>query len=300
MRENDAEAQLTLYEVDEVSKDAEVLLQTPDGKPIVVRQTVGKGSVITVLGPSYLATMGDATQGFFNWLARENRRSLSYLIDQVTDEEEKDLIVSRDLGSQRVALCNYWRRYDMTPRLTLHDELGNKATVERIDVFDVHGPAASWRSTAQVRKRLCTWVSLPSHSMGIVRYDEPGKQDKDTFAFTWRAIKTQNFYATFDQVSSTTRRVGPVQVHTTRDPMAETGTQPTEAAVRSWIEMHVLDCPAGKWRVEIEVCDEKGKVIRTNTMDAMVNNGDGLVLDRDAAGYLFGGWTMKLSATRSG
>lgn len=300
MLENDGPSQVTIYAAEEVLDSAEVLLKTPEGRPVVVRQAVGNGSVITVLGPSYLAAMGDFAQGFFNWIARENRRSLSYRIDQVTGEEEKDLIVSRDLGRQRVALCNYWRRYDMTPRLTLQDEPGDEATVERIDVYDVHGQAASWRSTAQVRRQLCTWVSLPSHSMGIVRYEEPGEQDRNTLAFTWRAIKTQNFYASLDQVSSTTRRVGPVEVLTTRDSMAETGTQPTEASVRSWIDMRVLDCPAGQWRVEIEVCDEKGKMIRTNTLDATVKDGSDLSLGRDVVGYMFGGWTMKLLARQSG
>ncbi len=288
---------LSLYVVDRLSDGAETLVQTPDGHPVVVRHSVGQGSVVTVLGPSYSAALGHFSQCFFNWLAEENRSALSYCIDRVTPEESKDLLVYRDLGRKRVALCNYWRRFDMTPRLTLHDKPTDGPTVERIDVYDVEGLAASWQSPAQVRDQWQTWVSLPSHSIGVVRY-EPSN-DEHTMRFTWRAIRSQHLYATFDNVSSTTRRIGPVEVHTTRDTMSDRGTQPIEPDVRTWIELRVLDCRPGSWDLSVEVRDAHGNLMRTNTKAVKVAAGEPLVLPSDVTGHMFDDWQMNLWARKS-
>ena len=291
------DAQLHLYSVDKVAEGADVLVRAPGGEPVVVRHAVGSGSVVTVLGPSYSAALGAFAQGFFNWLARENRGALSYRVDAVTPEEARDLIVYRDTGRRRVALCNYWRRFDMTPRIRLRDAPAATATVERIDVWDVEGLAASWQSPARKREAFETWASLPAHSVGVVRYEDG--DDENGFRFTWRAIRTQHFYASFDLTSSTTRRVGPVEVHTTRDAMHEKGTQPEEPDVRCWIDVRILDCPVGRWSVGVEVRDAEGGKVRSKQFDAEVAAGEALVIGPDVAGDLLGGWFVTLSGRRA-
>ena len=207
-----------------------------------------------------------------------------------------DAGLHRDLGSKRIALCNSWRRYDMTPRLILCDEAQEASTVEKIDVYDVEGLASSWQSPAKCRDTWETWLTLPVYSLGLVRYEE--NNEDDVFEFTWRVIRSQNLYATFDNTSATTRRVGPMEIHTTRDRMHHEGTQPEEPDVRSWIEARFLDCPSGNWNVEVRVYDAEHREIRTMQYQSHVKEGAALIVPEDVIGDLFGGWFVTLRGSK--
>ena len=285
-----------LYPVGRLAESTDALVSTPQGQAVITHHAVGQGSVLTVLGPSYTAALGHFTQQFFDWLAHENRQVLSYRLRNITPLEARDLIVHRDLGSKRIALCNSWRRYDMTPRVTLRDEALDTLTVEKIDVYDVEGLAASWQSPAKCRDTWETWVTLPVYSLGLVRYEENNEQG--FFEFTWRVIRSQNFYATFDNTSATTRRVGPMEIHTTRDRMHREGTQPEEPDVRSWIEARFLECPSGNWNVAVRVCDAEQKEIRSMQYQDHVKEEAALIVPRDVIGDLFGGWFVTLRGSK--
>ena len=149
----------------------EVVLATDEGRPICVRQTHGDGAAYLFLGPSYRATVGSAAEALYHCLARDNRRRLRYRVSNTTEEEAKDLLVTRDRDRLRVVLTNYWIRHDMHPVVTLPDAPGAGEYVETWAIHDAQGCVAQVEVPSRGFELFRPSTVLPTRTTACVTYE---------------------------------------------------------------------------------------------------------------------------------
>lgn len=276
---------IATYRIRRLAGDAKVIITADKKIPVCVYKPQGKGGVYTVLGPSYYAALKEYMEVFFKQIAEHNLQTLSYTIDRVTDEERKDLVVYRDYERARMALINYWCRYDITPRLSLKDVKAGRY-VQRIDVYGCRGKIAGVMMPSRRITEFTTEVTLRIRSAAVVSYE---KGDSKDFRFEYQVMEIDKIFAFYELTCQPIERFGNVWVKTIRG-------EAKDYMYDTWamLEIEIGGLPRGRWSFEARVFDNKGKLktrrrfLEASTMRKM------LKLDKDLLGKVYTDWRIEI------
>lgn len=251
-------------------------------KPLAVMNPIGKGSVVTVLGPNYQLGLGQAHDMFFDVIARKTGMRTSYRVDGINHDEWRNLLVMRDTYKKRVVLVNYLPSYEMEPTVRLTDRPGRKKVVENITTYNPSGHRIKITMPARTMDAYQTTVSLPNHNVAIIHYDNATPQwctDRFRLEYTLGA-EDANTHSSFRLGSVVLNCFAQDDNHTVR---------------RYSISIEAGNIPEGQWLVTYNVRHVRRRV---KTGKLRIHSSEVLHIQPDVFGIMEEGDTLFLQARK--
>ena len=275
-----------------LAEGGQVVATLADGTPVVVRRSVGRGWVYTVLGPSYTLALRQAYEPCFRRILEHNRRQLSYRVDKVLAPERQTLYVTRDRDHQRFALCNTWHFFEPSPRLTLRDAPAGEYALDVI-CHDVEASVGRWRDSTRHWDRCSARCTVPAHGAAVVHWRSP-RQDR--FELSYRLMHAWEIYGCgIETSSSTTVYLGDAQVFVKRGPIHKDDVMVNDRDVPCDITVTIANRPVQTQHLHLEVQDPTGRVVVDNNLTAMPDADGRLVLEPERFGKVTGDWLISIS-----
>lgn len=279
-----------LYQV-KLAGDAHVVAQLSGGTPVVVRHDLGKGSVYTALGPSYTLALREAYDSFFQRLLEDNRRKLSYRVDQLLSPERDTLYVTCDRDRHRFALCNTWHDFEPAPRLTLRDAPSGDYALDVI-CNDLEGVVARWKDSARHYDTVSARCMVPAHGAAIVHWQA---EHRHRFELTYSLMHAWEIYGCGVETSaSTTVYFGDVEIFIKRGPIHKEDCAIGDRDVPCDVTVTIAHRPARSHQLLITVHDPDGNATIDRQLAVEPDGKGRITLGPEVLGQATGDWIISV------